>query len=58
MDIINNEELAKSLCDEKSDFHLDKPEDFLDTVKSFAKEYFPWRIRGNEIVPIYNGDVS
>lgn len=57
MDIINNEELAKSLCDEKSDFHLDKPEDFLDTVKSFAKEYFPWRIRGNEIVPIYSGEV-
>lgn len=57
MDIINNESLVKALCDEnhgKSDFHLEKPEDFLETVKSFAREYFPWRINGDELVPIFD----
>lgn len=59
MDVVNHEKLREALCDEKhgngrTEFFLENADEFLDTVKGFAKEYFPWRLQDNELVPVLN----
>ena len=54
-ELYNHEELNAVLRDKehgKTEFFLDKDESIESVVKKIAKEKFPWRISGDELIPI------
>lgn len=54
-ELYNHEELNAVLRDKehgKTDFFLDKDESIESVVKKIAKEKFPWRVSGDELIPI------
>ena len=56
-EVIEYPDLKKNLCDKShgnTDFFLKENDDILEVVKGFAKEYFPWRLKGDELIPIYD----
>lgn len=58
MEVIDYPGLKEVLADTShgngcTDFFLKEGEDMLETVKGFAKQYFPWRLNGDELVTIY-----
>lgn len=53
--LYNHEGLIKVLSDKNhghSDFYIKEGETIESVVKTIASEYFPWRIKGNKVVPI------
>ncbi len=60
MEVVNYPGLKEALSDENhakgyTDFFIDKNDEnsLLDTVKDFAKQYFPWNIKNDELLSIY-----
>ena len=54
-ELYNHEELNAVLRDKehgKTEFFLDKDESIESVVKKIAKEKFPWRVSGDELIPI------
>ena len=60
MEVVNYPGLKEALSDENhakehTNFFIDKDDEnsLIDTVKKFAKEYFPWNIKNDELLSIY-----
>lgn len=54
-ELYNHKELNAVLRDKehgKTEFFLDKDESIESVVKKIAKEKFPWRVSGDELIPI------
>jgi hypothetical protein len=56
-EVIEYPDLKKNLCNKShgnTDFFLKENDDILEVIKGFAKEYFPWRLKDDELIPIYD----
>jgi hypothetical protein len=56
-ELYTHEKLNEVLRDKehgKTEFFLNKDESIESVVKKIAKEYFPWRMNGDELVPIFD----
>lgn len=58
-ELYTHEKLNEVLRDKehgKTEFFLNEDESIESVVKKIAREYFPWRINGDELVPIFDGE--